>query len=182
MIIKTVAGRKLIATCAAFRIRAEDDSLHEITRLALRELAQRINLRTRPGRDPTGAGSPPRPHPNSLPARASAPTPRQRCWSPPAITAPAQQRTRVRQPLRQPPVPVNSGQTQNRYRLNRGGDRQANAALWRIAIVRMGADPRTSDYIARRVKDGKTKSEAIRCLKRYITREIFNALPRAALT
>jgi transposase len=48
-----------------------------------------------------------------------------------------------------PPVPVHSGQTQNRYRLNRGGDRQANAALWRIAIVRMGTDPRTSDYIAR---------------------------------
>ena len=79
------------------------------------------------------------------------------------------------------PVPVNSGQTQNRYRLNRVGDRQANAALWRIAIVRMGTDPRTSDYIARRVKEGKTKSEAISCLKRYITREIFNALPRAAL-
>jgi transposase len=78
-------------------------------------------------------------------------------------------------------VPVNSGQTQNRYRLNRGGDRQANAALWRIAIVRMSTDPRTSDYIARRVKDGKTKSEAIRCLKRYIAREIFNALPRTAL-
>jgi transposase len=78
-------------------------------------------------------------------------------------------------------VPVNSGQTQNRYRLNRSGDRQANAALWRIAIVRMSTDPRTSDYIAGRVKEGKTKSEAIRCLKLYIAREVFNALPRAAL-
>ena len=46
----------------------------------------------------------------------------------------------------------------------------------------MSTDPRTRDYIARRVKDGKTKSEAIRCLKRYIAREIFKALPRTALT
>ena len=79
------------------------------------------------------------------------------------------------------PVPANSGQTQHRYRLNRGGDRHANAALWRIAIVRMATDPATQNYIASRLADGKTKAEAIRCLKRYIAREVFNALPRAAL-
>ena len=79
------------------------------------------------------------------------------------------------------PIPVNSGQVQNRYRLNRGGDRQANAALWRIAIVRLATDPATREYVERRQSEGKTKSEAIRCLKRYIAREVFNALPRTAL-
>ena len=80
------------------------------------------------------------------------------------------------------PVSANSGQTQNRYRLNRGGDRQANAALWRIAIVRLSCDQPTQDYVAKRQAEGKTKSEAIRCLKRYIAREIYNALPKSALT
>jgi transposase len=80
------------------------------------------------------------------------------------------------------PIPVNSGQTQGRYRLNRGGDRQANsAALWRIAIVRLATDQDTRDYLQRRQNEGKTKSEAIRCLKRYIAREVFNALPATAL-
>jgi len=75
------------------------------------------------------------------------------------------------------PIPVNSGQTQGRVRLNRGGDRDANSALWRIAIVRMATDQDTRDYVARRQSEGKTKSEAIRCLKRYIAREVYNALP-----
>jgi transposase len=79
------------------------------------------------------------------------------------------------------PIPVNSGQIQDRFRLNRGGDRQANSALWRIAIVRLATDPGTRDYVARRQTEGKTKSEAIRCLKRYISREVYNALPTPAL-
>ncbi|MGC5224217.1 transposase [Micromonospora sp. DT81.3] len=66
---------------------------------------------------------------------------------------------------------VTSGQTQRR-RLNRGGDRQANAALWRIAITRLRWDPRTQDYLARRLTEGKTRREAVRCLKRYVAREI----------
>jgi transposase len=78
------------------------------------------------------------------------------------------------------PIPVNSGQTQDRVRLNRGGDREANSALWRIAIVRLATDPDTRDYLQRRQKEGKTKSEAIRCLKRYIAREVYNALPNHA--
>jgi transposase len=73
------------------------------------------------------------------------------------------------------PVDASSGRNQ-RHRLNRGGDRQANNALWRIALVRMSHDPRTRDYIARRIAQGKTKKEAIRCLKRYIAREIYNDL------
>ncbi len=71
-------------------------------------------------------------------------------------------------------------QRQNRHRLNRGGDRQANAALWRIAIVRLGTDPRTRAYVDKRLSQGKSKTEAIRCLKRYIAREVYAALPQPA--
>jgi transposase len=76
------------------------------------------------------------------------------------------------------PRPTGSGKTSNRHRLNRGGDRGANAALYRIAIVRMRHDPRTRAYVERRTKEGSTKREIIRCLKRYIAREIFTALKK----
>jgi transposase len=79
------------------------------------------------------------------------------------------------------PLDASSGKHQ-RHRLNRGGDRQANSALWKIVITRMVYDPNTRDYIARRIKDGLTKKEAIRCLKRYIAREVYNHLPRTHLT
>lgn len=74
------------------------------------------------------------------------------------------------------PLDVSSGK-QERHRLNRGGDRQANSALWRITLVRIASDPATRDYLERRKKDGKTKKEAIRCLKRYIARELYQLLP-----
>lgn len=78
------------------------------------------------------------------------------------------------------PIPASSGKT-TRHRLNRGGDRQANSALWRIAITRMGTDQRTKDYVARRTTEGLTKPEIIRCLKRYIARDVFAVLtPTAA--
>ena len=70
------------------------------------------------------------------------------------------------------PIPASRGKT-NRHRLNRGGDRNANAALWRIVIVRLACDQRTKNYLARCQAEGKTKIEAIRCLKRYVAREIF---------
>ncbi|WP_259271677.1 transposase, partial [Klebsiella pneumoniae] len=73
------------------------------------------------------------------------------------------------------PVPVSSGKT-NRYRLNRGGDRAANSALHIIAIGRLRTDAKTKEYVARRVAEGHTKMEAIRCLKRYISREVYTLL------
>jgi transposase len=172
--------RQLLATCAAFRIRADDDSLASISRLAMRELAQRVLL---------------------LDAQAKTVAERMRrittATAPELVakkgvgpdTAATLLITAGDNPDRvhheksfaalvgSSPIPVNSGQTQNRYRLNRGGDRQANSALWRIAIVRLATDPDTRAYVARRQGEGKTKSEAIRCLKRYIAREVFNALP-----
>ena len=74
------------------------------------------------------------------------------------------------------PIDASSGKNQ-RHRLNRSGDRQANSALWHVVITRMVSDPRTREYIARRTTEGQTKKEAIRCLKRYVAREVFNNLP-----
>lgn len=73
------------------------------------------------------------------------------------------------------PIPASSGKT-HRFRLNRGGNRQANAALYRVAIVRMRRHEPTLAYVKKRTKDGKSKSEIIRCLKRYIVREIYSQL------
>jgi hypothetical protein len=73
------------------------------------------------------------------------------------------------------PLPASSGKT-DRHRLNRGGDRQANAALYRVVLSRLRWDPRTKAYTERRTKEGKSKKEIIRCLKRYIAREIYELL------
>lgn len=73
------------------------------------------------------------------------------------------------------PVPACSGKI-TRHRLNRGGDRAANSALHIIAIGRLRTDPRTKSYIAKRIAEGHSKLEAIRCLKRYIAREIFSLI------
>ena len=77
------------------------------------------------------------------------------------------------------PIPASSGKT-NRHRLNRGGHRQANAALHRIVVVRLRYDPRTQTYMRRRTKEGMSKAEVIRCLKRYVAREVFSALRTSA--
>ncbi|WUO83638.1 IS110 family transposase [Streptomyces caniferus] len=71
------------------------------------------------------------------------------------------------------PVEHSSGARQYR-RLNRGGDRQANAALHRIVQTRLRCDPRTQEYYERRIKQGKTRREIVRCLKRYAAREVFH--------
>lgn len=73
------------------------------------------------------------------------------------------------------PVPVSSGRA-DRHRLSRAGDRRANSALYTMAITRMAHDGRTRSYVARRMSEGKTKKDAIRCLKRYIAREAYRAL------
>jgi transposase len=75
------------------------------------------------------------------------------------------------------PIEASSGKV-TRWRLNRGGDRQANAALWRIVITRMSSDPRTRAYVARRTAEGRSKGEIIRVLKRYVAREVYQYLPR----
>lgn len=73
------------------------------------------------------------------------------------------------------PLPASSGKT-NRHRLSRGGDRIANNALWRIVLVRMRYDERTRTYVERRTKEGLSKKEIIRCLKRYVARDVYHRL------
>lgn len=75
------------------------------------------------------------------------------------------------------PIPAGSGKINGRHRLNRGGNRQANAALYRAVIVRMRWHQPTIDYVARRTAEGLSKREIIRCLKRYLAREIYRLLP-----
>jgi hypothetical protein len=70
------------------------------------------------------------------------------------------------------PIPASSGKV-TRHRLNPGGDRQANHALWRIVFTRMGSDPATRAYVQRRTSEGKSKAEITRCLKRYVAREVY---------
>ena len=77
------------------------------------------------------------------------------------------------------PIPASSGKT-NRHRLNRGGDRQANAALRSIVVVRLRCDLRTQEYMRRRTGEGMSKPEIMRCLKRYVAREIFPHLQTPA--
>jgi transposase len=69
------------------------------------------------------------------------------------------------------PIPASSGKV-TRYRLNRGGDRQASV------ITRLRNDPRTQAYMTRRLAEGRSKPEVIRILKRYVAREVYHHLPR----
>jgi transposase len=73
------------------------------------------------------------------------------------------------------PIEMSSGKTE-RHRLNRGGNRHANAALYRIVLTRLRCDSRTQAYVDRRTAEGKTRRETFRCLKRYVAREIYNLL------
>ncbi len=81
------------------------------------------------------------------------------------------------------PVPASTARS-NKHRLNRGGDRQANRVLHVITLSRMHTDPRTREYVARRTAQGLSKKDIMRCLKRYIAREIYhihtasNAIPK----
>jgi transposase len=75
------------------------------------------------------------------------------------------------------PIPAGSGKTNGRHRLNRGGNRQANAALYRAVIVRMRWHAPTIAYVERRTAEGLSKKDIIRCLKRYLARELYQLLP-----
>jgi transposase len=180
--LRGLRRRELLETCAAFRPGDRDD-LTSITKLALRGLARRIAdfdeeialLDARRRRITTviapalcslhGVG----PDTASGLLLAAGDNPdrlrSERAWS--ALLA-------------SNPIEASSGKV-IRHRLNRGGDRQGNSALWRIVIVRMNSDPRTQAYVERRTKEGLSKPEIIRCLKRYVARETFDLLPRELL-
>ena len=73
------------------------------------------------------------------------------------------------------PIPASSGKT-TRHRLSRGGDRNANRALHHVVLVRMSSCSRTRDYVNKRTAEGKSKREIMRCLKRYVAREIYRQI------
>lgn len=74
------------------------------------------------------------------------------------------------------PIPTGSGMTSGRHRINHGGHRQLNAAIYRTVIVRMRYHQPTIDYVARRTAQGKSKRDIIRCLKRYVIREVYHLI------
>ena len=78
------------------------------------------------------------------------------------------------------PIPASSGKSK-RHRLNRGGNRQANAALYRTVIVRMRWHAPTISYVERRTAEGLTKREIIRCLKRFVARDVYKLLPAPSI-
>jgi len=78
------------------------------------------------------------------------------------------------------PIPASSGNTE-RHRLNRGGDRRLNWAIHTIVMVRMRRDPETKAYVQRRISEGRTKREAMRCVKRYVTRDLPRTLQKSSL-
>jgi hypothetical protein len=73
------------------------------------------------------------------------------------------------------PIPASSGKT-TRHRLSRGGDRNANRALHQVVLTRMASCPRTRNYVTKRTTEGKSKREIMRCLKRYVSREIYRQI------
>ncbi len=75
------------------------------------------------------------------------------------------------------PLPAGSGKTSGRFRLNRGGDRHANAALYRIVLTRMSSHQETRTYVARRRAEGRNTTEIMRSLKRYVARQVYKHLP-----
>jgi transposase len=77
------------------------------------------------------------------------------------------------------PIEASSGKVVG-HRLNRGGNRDANRALHMICVVRMGSDRRTREYVARRIAEGRSKREIMRCLKRYVAREVYRVLVSTA--
>lgn len=74
------------------------------------------------------------------------------------------------------PIPTGSGMTSGKHRINQGGHRQLNAAIYRTVIVRMRFHEPTLAYVARRTEEGKSKRDIIRCLKRYVIREIYHLI------
>jgi transposase len=73
------------------------------------------------------------------------------------------------------PIPASSGNTQ-RHRLDRGGNRQLNCALHRLAVNKGNWDPEAAAYLARKQAEGKSRKEALRCLKRFLARRVWNLL------
>lgn len=176
--LRDLGRKELLSTCSAFRIRPDDDSLDAITRFSLRELAHRVaHLDAQLERTTlriarlTQALAP-----QLLEIKGIGPD----VASTLLVTiGDNPERMRHEKSFASlcgtSPIQASSGK-RNRHRLNRGGDRQANATLYRIVLCRLRWDAQTKAYVARRTAEGLSKTEIIRCLKRFIAREIYHTL------
>jgi transposase len=175
--LRGLTRKELVRTCARLRV-TEATNPATATKLALRELARRISaLEDELGRlDTQLAPLLRRACPELLELRGVGPD----AAAILLVTA-GDNRNRLRSEASfaklcgVAPLEASSGKVR-RHRLNRGGDRQANHALWRIVLVRMHCDPRTRAYVARRRAEGLSTQEIMRCLKRYVAREIYRVL------
>ena len=154
------------------------------TRAALRALARRIEHLDAEvdDHDRVLKDCSMRPHRSCSPSAASATSPRPTfyiAWSHPGRCRSEAAFARL---AGTSPVEATSGQNQTRHRLNRGGDRQLNRALYHVAITKQRCDPATKAYIARRIAEGKTEREAIRCIKRFIARRVWRLLEHPPIT
>jgi transposase len=169
----TVAA--LVAQTAALRPRP-GDVVGYATRVALAELGRRAQFPGRPARPPRCAHRSPgdraRP-PGCSPSTGAGPH-----TAAMLLIAAGDHPGRLRSEAAwahlcaAAPIPASSGKTV-RHRLNPGGDRQASHARWRIVFTRMSSDPATRAYAGRRSKEGLSKKEIIRCLQRYVAREVY---------
>ena len=165
---------ELVAGLASLRPRP-GSTVGYATRVALRELGRRAAVPGRPARAPRRAHRPPRDRPRPRPARPLRDRPGHRRL---LFIAAGDHPGRLRSEAAwahlcaAAPIPASSGKI-IRHRLNPGGDRQANHALWRIVITRMSSHPATRAYAERRTAEGQSKTEIIRCLKRYVAREVY---------
>jgi len=180
--LRVLPNAQLVATCAGYRPAGDD--LAAITKLALRELAVRVRdldaqinrLQAHRRRLITAAA------PALLAIYGVGPD-----TATALLLAAGDNPHRLTSDrsysalLGASPIKASSGKT-DRHRLNRGGDRHGNSALWTIVITRMANQPATRAYVERRTKEGLSTPEIIRCLKRYVAREVFAALPRETLT
>jgi transposase len=176
--LRQLPTKDLVATCARFRLGSDPDEVRTATRFALRSVARRHETLSREIAELdahldqlvaqvapelvslTGIGTD---HAATLLIVAGDNPKRLRSEASFASLCGVS------------PIEASSGKVV-RHRLNRGGNRDANRALYMICLARMRRDRRTKEYVARRTAEGKSKREIIRCLKRYVAREVYRVL------
>lgn len=176
--LRSLPGRQLAATCAAFRPGDPAETV-QATKAALRSIARRYQHLSQEIADLDTQLEPlvRQAAPPSLLARPGVGTD----VAGQLLVTAGDNPDRLHSPAAfahlcgVAPIPIASGRS-SAYRLNRGGDRAANSALYRIVLCRLRWDPDTRAYLDRKIKEGKTKKAAIRCLKHYIAREIYTDL------
>ena len=181
--LRQLPTKELVATCARFRLGSDPDEVRTATKFALRSVARRYEALSREiaeldaQLDQLVAQAAPElvslpgigtDHAATLLIVALKTTPR-------GLRSEAS----FASLCGVSPIEASSGKVV-RHRLNRGGNRDANRALYMICLARMRRDRRTKEYVARRTAEGKSKREIIRCLKRYVAREVYRVLVPAA--